>query len=185
MSFKLIVFDSRPTSLIAVLCFLIHFQDLQSVKKSIVLMMKTPSLLVLGTIFNTLVNTPTVASTFSAEPIYEAIVTNEIQIPTTTSLNGFDVSDLYYPESSNPDKTFPLAIMLQGALVDKADYSSFATRVASYGFLVAVPNHLRNISSDLPPGLFPTQEVVNDVLNFMEEENANNTKSAYQSILLV
>ena len=143
-------------------------------KQSIVLTIKTIPTVVMGTVFNALIGSPTMASTFSAEPIYKTIVTNEIQIPTTNSLTGFDLTDIYYPQSSNPNDTFPLAIMLQGALVDKTDYSSFASQVASYGFLVAVPNHRRIISDDIPPGLFPTQEVINDVLAFMEKQNLNN-----------
>ena len=135
--------------------------------------MKTLPFVALGTTLTTLIGTPTVASTFSPEPIYETILNYETQVPTTSSLTGFDFTDIYYPESSNPNENFPLAVMLQGALVDKADYSSFAAQVASYGFVVAVPNHLRTLSSDFPPALFPTQELVNDVLNFITEENTN------------
>ncbi len=143
-------------------------------KQSILLMIKAIPALVMGTAFNALISTSAMASTFSAEPIYETIITDEIKIPTTNSLDNFDFTDIYYPQSSNPNDSFPLVIMLQGALVDKADYSSFASQVASYGFLVAVPNHLRIISSDFTPALFTTQEVINDVLAFMEEQNTNN-----------
>ena len=143
-------------------------------KLSIRSKIKTLPVVALGTTVIILISTPTVASTFSPEPIYQKILNYETQIPTTNSLTGFDVTDIYYPESANPNEVFPLAVMLQGALVDKADYSSFASQVASYGFVVAVPNHLRTLSSDFPPALFPTQELVNDVLQFaIAAENTN------------
>ena len=128
-----------------------------------------------GIAFTTVIATPSVASNFSSEPLYQNISSYETTIPTTNSLAGFDVTDIYYPQSSNADETFPLAIMLQGAFVDKADYSDFASLVAGYGFVVAVPNHLRSVSSEFPPGLFPTQELVNDVLSFVETEKTNQT----------
>lgn len=37
--------------------------------------------------------------------------------------------------------------MLQGVLVDKADYSNYAETVASYGFVVVVPNNQRTATS--------------------------------------
>ena len=134
---------------------------------------KTVCSLTVGTTITALVAFPSVASTFSAEPLYQNVSSYEALIPTTSSSTGFDPTDIYYPESSNSNETFPLAVMLQGALVDKADYSSFASQVASYGFVVAVPNHSRNFFGSPVSGLFPTQEVVNDVLAFVETENTN------------
>lgn len=128
-----------------------------------------------GTTISTITAIPSFASSLNGEPIYQNVSSYETQIPTTNSVTGFDFTDIYYPESSNRSETFPIAVMLQGALVDKADYSSFASQVASYGFVVAVPNHLRTFSSDFPPGLLATQEVVNDVLAFVETENTNET----------
>ena len=145
--------------------------------KSILLTNKTFPLVLLGSAFSTLIGTPTMASTFSSEPIYQRVLNYETRIPATSSLTGFDDTDIYYPESSDSSATFPIALMLQGALVNKADYSSFASQVASYGFLVAVPNHLRNLSVDLPPNvlpLFPVQELIHDTLAFMNQENINN-----------
>ena len=144
--------------------------------QSILLTHKTLSLVLVGSAFTALIGTPTMASTFSAEPIYQTILNYETPIPATSSLTGFDFTDIYYPESSDPNETFPIALMLQGALVDRADYSSFASQVASYGFLVAVPNHERTLPGDLPPNLlplFPVQELVNDTLAFMSQENLN------------
>ncbi|MFW5664735.1 MAG: chlorophyllase, partial [Coleofasciculus sp.] len=57
---------------------------------------------------------------------------------TTITTNG-DPADIYFPIPSNSNTNtnqFPIALMLQGALVDKADYANFASTVASYGFPV-------------------------------------------------
>ena len=142
-------------------------------KQLIRFQMRKFPLLSLGTTLATLIHTPAIANTFSSEPIYPTVLTYETIIPSSSSLTGFDSTDIYYPESANSEETFPIAVMLQGALVDKADYSSFASQVASYGFLVTVPNHVRTLSSDFPPGLFVTQEVVTDVLTFLSAENDN------------
>ena len=141
--------------------------------QSILLTNKTFPLVLMGSAFTALIGTPAMASTFSTEPIYQTILNYETQIRATSSLTGFDDTDIYYPESSHPSVTFPIALMLQGARVDKVNYSSFASQVASYGFLVAVPNHERTLSENSPPGLFPVQELVHDTLAFMKEENIN------------
>ena len=110
-------------------------------------------------------------NSFNSEPIYETTMNYTTIIPVTGSPMQMDLTDIYYPKSSDSDATFPLALILQGAEVDKGDYSNFAARVASYGFVVAVPNHRRNF----PPGLFPVQELTNDVLGFMKVENMSPT----------
>jgi fermentation-respiration switch protein FrsA (DUF1100 family) len=114
---------------------------------------------------------PAVASSFNPAPIYDTALNYKTSNPATGSLTGFDVTDIYYPRSSEPSATFPIVLMLQGALVDKADYSNFASRVARYGFVVAVPNHLRTFPPIPFPVIFPVQELVNDVLDFMKTEN--------------
>ncbi|HWS34563.1 MAG TPA: hypothetical protein VN408_17715 [Actinoplanes sp.] len=67
----------------------------------------------------------------------------------TTTING-DSADVYYPATG---RRLPVALLLQGANVDKAHYRSYATTLASYGFVVAVPNHNRTILGT--GGLFP------------------------------
>ena len=75
--------------------------------KSILLTNKTFPLVLLGSAFSTLIGTPTMASTFSSEPIYQRVLNYETRIPATSSLTGFDDTDIYYPESSDPSATFP------------------------------------------------------------------------------
>ncbi len=108
---------------------------------------------------------------FNPDPIYETTMIYTITIAVTDSQMPMDLTDIYYSFSSDSGATFPLALILQGAEVDKGDYSNFAAQVASYGFVVAVPNHRRNF----PLGLFPVQELINDVLGFMKVENISQT----------
>lgn len=53
---------------------------------------------------------------------------------------GKDETDLYFPEDRTDEK-LPAVLLLQGALIDKSYYSEYATELAKYGFIVAVPNH--------------------------------------------
>lgn len=66
---------------------------------------------------------------------------SDIHHYTTTIAEG-DSADVYFPSLLKEDTTkLPIALMLQGASVDKSDYANFASQVASYGFVVVVPNH--------------------------------------------
>jgi hypothetical protein len=121
------------------------------------------------------IGTSVVASSFNPAPIFDVALTYTTSIPATGSLTGADFTDIYYPQSSDPGVTFPIALMLQGALVDRNDYSNFAAQISRYGFVVAVPNHLRTFPPIPFPGLFPVQELVSDVLDFMKGENLNET----------
>ena len=110
---------------------------------------------------------------FSPKPLYK-----EIKSYTTTIATNGDPADIYYPiaKSNKCPVEFPIALLMQGALVDKADYSNFASQVASYGFIVVVPNHERTLTAPTGQtitGLFPEQRQVNDVLNWMAAEDAN------------
>jgi dienelactone hydrolase len=111
-------------------------------------------------------------TTFSPDPIYD-----QVKHYTTTIAADGDPADVYYPvvSNSNADQ-LPIALMLQGALVDKADYSNYAEAVASYGFVVVVPNHERTLTApggQTVTGLFAEQGQVNEVLDQMEVEDAD------------
>ena len=93
----------------------------------------------------------------------------------TTVVNN-DPTDIYYPLLSDPTASTPVVLMLQGALVDQADYSNYASIVASYGFTVVVPNNSRTVSApSMPPfsGFFPEQDQVQEILDFATLENTN------------
>ena len=120
---------------------------------------------------------PTTASTFDPSPLFEKI--NNYQ--TTITTNGdrrrrseADRADIYYPDTAESNK-FPVALLLQGALVDKADYANFASTVASYGFVVIVPNHLQLSPRSGKKELLSEVSQIDDVLTYVEAENSNST----------
>lgn len=83
------------------------------------------------------INSTVRASGFA--PLYSNINSYE-----TTILSSGDLADIYFPDLSNetnPD-SLPIALLLQGYYVDKIHYSQYASTVASYGFVVVVPNNV-------------------------------------------
>jgi dienelactone hydrolase len=111
-------------------------------------------------------------SRFNPAPLY-----NQVKRYTTTIAADGDPADVYYPVVSNSTADqLPIALVLQGALVDKADYSNYAQTVARYGFVVIVPNNQRTATGpdgQSITGFLADQQQVNDVLNQMKVEDAN------------
>src|SRR4028118_1437039 len=98
---------------------------------------------------------------------------------TTLSANN-DLADIYYPKPSNinsGNNSFPIVLLLQGALVDKSFYSDYASLVARYGFVVVVPNHFRPlpINPNSPPSLLSETSQIGAVLSQMAIENTKST----------
>ena len=96
----------------------------------------------------------------------------------TTMPQNEDVTDVYYPVVEGIFKgycKFPVALFLQGGRVDKQYYSKYAQQVASYGFIVVVPNHISSftVPGYSATGLFSQQSQIYDVLEFMKQENAD------------
>lgn len=123
-------------------------------------------------LFGAVGNPPALAN---LTPLYDEIATYETTIPTTD-----DPADVYYPLSADEaTERFPVVLMLQGAFVDKADYAEFASAVASYGFVVIVPNHERTVidprTGEEVTGFAAEQGQVNNVLNFLEMLEADPT----------
>jgi len=77
-----------------------------------------------------------------------------------------DPADIYFPDpqGSAAGYRFPMVVFLQGANVDKKYYSQFGQQLASYGFIVAIPNK---------PGLFTSTKVIDDVFNHLKLEDAD------------
>lgn len=118
-------------------------------------------------------------TSFNPDPIYDQVK----HYTTTIAVDG-DPADVYYPvlPNSTPDQ-LPIALMLQGALVDKADYSNYAEEVASYGFVVVVPNNERTLTApngETVTGFFSEQGQVNDVLDQMKVEDADPTSPIFE-----
>lgn len=79
---------------------------------------------------------------------------------------GADSADVYYPVVGSARKgPFPIALLLQGANVARAHYAPFANGVASYGFVVVVPDHAGLL------GLYAEQSEVPAVLGAMKAED--------------
>ncbi|WP_199328303.1 alpha/beta hydrolase [Anabaena azotica] len=111
------------------------------------------------------------ASSFSPQPLYSSINSYK----TTITTNGDD-ADIYFPvitsSNLNRQKT-PIALLLPGSRVNPSEYSQFASIVASYGFTVVVPKHIRSLPNFGFTGLVPETSQINDVLDFMTTENYN------------
>jgi hypothetical protein len=98
---------------------------------------------------------------FASAGMYSATV------PSTT-----DPIDIYYPnpgDLTTGNYHFPVIVMIQGANVDKANYAMFASLVARYGFIVAVPNHSRTVV--VVSGLYAEPTSVIAAFSFIGSEN--------------
>ena len=106
---------------------------------------------------------------FLPAPLFDRVKTIETTIPSTG-----DPIDIYLPGASlHKADSLPVALLLQGANVDKSNYSTFASIVASYGFAVVVPNNLRTIAAPPPApsvtGFFPELSQVNEVFDYVRD----------------
>ena len=109
------------------------------------------------------------ASSFNPAPLYDS----SASFSTVIESNG-DETDIYYPilNDGTPVDDLPIALFLQGALVDKLYYSDYANQVARYGFVIVVPNHERSIP-DLGNVLLPEISQIEAVLAALDRENAD------------
>ena len=106
---------------------------------------------------------------FLPAPLFDRVET----IETTITTSG-DSADIYFPTASSAQiDSLPVALFLQGGNVDKSNYSTFASVVASYGFAVVVPNNLRTIAVPPPApavtGFFPELPQVNEVWDYVRD----------------
>jgi hypothetical protein len=104
-------------------------------------------------------------------PLYDTAASYE----TTIAANG-DLADVHYPtppDLATGEYSFPVAVLIQGADVDKQYYAAMASRVARYGFIVAVPNH------DTLTGLYAEQSEVAETLAEIAAEGADEASPVY------
>ncbi len=85
--------------------------------KQVIWREKSVSLALFAGLLTTISGLRAVASSFDPSPIYPEAMSYMTAIPTTGSLTGLDQADIYFPVTENPTATFPIALMLQGALV--------------------------------------------------------------------
>lgn len=112
------------------------------------------------------------AATFNHASLF-----NDVASYTTTISANNNLADIYFPNPKDLKTgkySFPVALFLQGALVDKSNYSNYASIVASYGFIVVVPNSERLVPK-FGKALAPQTSQVNAVLAQMIAENSNPT----------
>lgn len=121
------------------------------------------------------ISSEVVAANFNPNPIYSNAGNYTTAIPVTGSNSGFDSTDIYYPIVSSSQTSLPVVLLLQGALVERDDYANYASQIARYGFVVVVPDHTRTLVGPMGSftGFFPDQHLINDVLDFMADENSN------------
>lgn len=107
-----------------------------------------------------------------------------------TTIIDRDPTDIYFPTPLDINfhrDLLPIALLLQGANVDKSNYSLFANILARYGFIVVVPNHLRKfppipvLGKDI---LLPDQHQIINVLEHMDVENSDISSPLFHSIAL-
>ncbi len=118
------------------------------------------------------INQKAAAATFSDAPLFK----NVGSYSTTLSTNN-NLTDIYFPNPTDlktSNYSFPVALLLQGALVDKSNYSNIASIVASYGFVVVVPNNEHFLPSF---GTVPAPQTsdIDAVLTQVKIENSNPT----------
>lgn len=110
------------------------------------------------------------AETSTPQPLFK-----DVDSYTTKISENNDIADIYFPKISSKktgSPSFPIALLLQGANVDKSNYSNFASIVASYGFVVVVPNHKAKRPT-VGTGLFADTSQIQAVLAQMRLENQN------------
>src|SRR6478609_12158941 len=95
--------------------------------------------LVGGLVAAALAATSLVVSTSSAQAVPVSSYSTSIVTDDTT---------VYYPSGLATGVKVPFVLLLQGAEVDKAYYSSYATQVAATGFIVIVENHDNAVLGD-------------------------------------
>ncbi|MEH1838576.1 MAG: hypothetical protein V7L20_07360 [Nostoc sp.] len=122
------------------------------------------SLLVFG------INEIASASSLNPTPVFDNVASY-----TTTITGDNNLADIYYPNPTDlktSNYSFPVALLLQGALVDKSNYSNYAKQVVRYGFVVVVPNSKRT-APIFDEALLPKTSQIDTALQQIVVENKN------------
>lgn len=125
----------------------------------------------IGTTFLALLFASTsIATALTPKPTYDRTANYKTQIP--NKYGTVDEADIYYPVlSQKSSEILPVALFLQGAFIDKSNYSDYAQIISSYGFVVVVPNRRRFIPQFDSKVLAPEISQINDVLTYIINEN--------------
>jgi len=106
------------------------------------------------------------------------VLVEEIELPDGSA------ADVYAPAvprwlKRKLEDSFPVGVLLQGALVDKAFYSEYAQRIAESGYVVVVPNRERTVAPGFT-ALFADVHAVTDALDAMIVEDSDPRSPFYR-----
>ena len=97
-----------------------------------------------------------------------------------------DETDVYLPQPKvTTDYAFHVALFLQGFDVDKSCYSQFARQLASYGFLVLVPNHKPVGRPFFAPELEQISKILESLIVELQNSHFLNEKLDIQRVALL
>ncbi|GAA6623269.1 alpha/beta hydrolase family protein [Scytonema sp. NUACC26] len=116
------------------------------------------------------------AKAFNPAPLFKDVASYK----TTISTSNF-LAEIYFPKPKDLKTgkySFPIVLLLQGALVDRSNYSNYASIVARYGFVVVVPNSERSLPSRSQALASQTSDIT-DVLKHMKAENSNSASPVF------
>lgn len=108
------------------------------------------------------------------------------KIDSYSTIIAGDKTDAYLPQLNEEEFAhikFPVILFLQGFDVDKSCYSQFTRKLASYGFLVLVPNHRPSGRPFLAPELQQIQAVLASLV--AERKSAWAEKFDHQQVILL
>ena len=87
------------------------------------------------------------------------------------------------------EDAFPVVVFLQGALIDKAEYSEFGKVVARQGYTVVIPNRYRLVPAPPPApegtligGFFADVDAVTEAIDVMIAEDADSRSPLYRIV---
>lgn len=139
-----------------------------------------------STILLGFLSSSTFGMTFTAKASDFAPLYSDINRYETTILSSGDLADIYFPapDSDTPLNSLPIALLLQGAYVDKVNYSQYANTVASYGFIVVIPNNVNDIfvPFGFPEGFFSEQEQIVETLDYIKDENRDSDSPLFNLV---
>ena len=139
-----------------------------------------------STILLGFLSSSTFGMTFTAKASDFAPLYSDINSYETTILSSGDLADIYFPDLDSDiyPNSLPIALLLQGSYVDKANYSQYANTVASYGFVVVVPNNVNDIfvPFGFPEGFFSEQEQIVETLDYIKDENIDSDSPLFNLV---
>jgi len=109
-------------------------------------------------------------------PQFAVVATGKIAIS-----QNHTVADVYYPnppDLASGNYTFPVGVFLQGVHVTADNYSKYARIVASYGFVMVVPDHYWGVGPYKV--VYPVSSDVDAVMNQMQIENESPQSPLYK-----